>query len=131
MLIVVLVIGVKEVRSNQGGYISLSEALFSAFLIYIIATVLNTIFSYILFNWIDPNLPVLLKEQSIYNAVEKMRNMGESEEEINKKLEMLDGLINISSVKMMSLKFIIDSALSFIACFIIALIMKKKRAIFE
>ena len=100
-------------------------------MIYIIATVLNTIFSYILFNWIDPNLPVLLKEQSIYNAVEKMRNMGESEEEINKKLEMLDGLINISSVKMMSLKFIIDSALSFIACFIIALIMKKKRAIFE
>ena len=52
VLLIVLVMGVKEVRTGQEGYISLSEALFTAFFIYVIATLLSTLFNYVLFNYI-------------------------------------------------------------------------------
>lgn len=131
VLLIVLVMGVKEVRAGQEGYISLSEALFTAFFIYVIATLLSTLFNYVLFNWIDPNLPILLKEKTIETTVEMMQKFGASEEDINKALSQLDGKLDVASPSIMFWNFIKGSAFGFVIAFIIALIMKKKRAIFE
>lgn len=131
VLIVVLVKGVQEVRTAQGGYISLSEALFTAFLIYVIASFVNTIFNYALFNWIDPNLPILLKEKAISTTVEMMQKFGGSEEDINKVLEQMDNDMDLASASTMFWNFLKGSAFGFVIAFIVALVLKKKRPIFE
>jgi hypothetical protein len=131
VLIFVLVMGVKEVRTAQGGFISLSEALFTAFLIYVIASFLNSVFNYALFNWIDPNLPVILKEKTIETTVEMMQKFGAGEEDINKVLEQMDKDMDLGSASAMFWNFLKGSAFGFIIAFIIALIMKRKRPIFE
>jgi hypothetical protein len=131
VFLVVLVLGVKEVKTGQGGYISLSEALFTAFLVFVICSFLNNAFNYVLFNWIDTNLPVLLKEKTITTTVEMMQKFGGSEEEINKILEQLDKDIDLASPSKMLWNFLKGSAVGFVISFIIALIMKKKRPIFE
>lgn len=131
VLIAVVVMGVKEVRTAQGGFISLSEALFTAFLVYVIATLINTGFNYVLFNWVDPNLPVILKEKAIETTVEMMQKFGGSEEDINKVLEQMDEQMDLASASTMFWNFLKGSAFGFIVSFIIALIMKKKRPMFE
>ncbi len=131
VLIYVLVMGVKEVRTAQEGFISLSEALFTAFLVYVIATFFNTIFNYVLFNYIDTNLPVLLKEKALTTTVEMMQKFGGSEEDINKVLEQMDKDMDLASASTMFWNFLKGSAFGFVVSFIIALIMKKKRPMFE
>jgi Protein of unknown function (DUF4199) len=131
VLIFVLVMGVKEVRTAQEGFISLSEALFTAFLIYVIASFLNSVFNYVLFNWIDPNLPILLKEKAIETTVEMMQKFGGSEEDINKVLEQMDKDMDLGSASNLFWNFLKGSAFGFIIAFIIALILKKKRPVFE
>lgn len=131
VLIAVIVMNVKEVRNNQGGYISLSEALFAAFLVYVIASFINTLFNYALFNWIDPNLPVLLKEKTIETTVEMMQKFGASEDDINKTLAQLDEKMDVGSFSTQFWNFLKGSAFGFVISFIIALIMKKKRPVFE
>ena len=131
ILIVLLRSGVKEIKNNQGGYISLSEALFASFLIYLIASFLNMLFSYALMTWIDPNLPVLMKEKTIQTTVEMMQKFGGSEEDINKVLEQMDKDMDLASASTMFWNFLKGSAFGFVVSFIVALIMKKKRPIFE
>ncbi len=131
VLILVLVMGVKEVRTAQEGFISLSEALFTAFLIYVIASFLNSAFNYVLFNWIDPNLPILLKEKAIETTVEMMQKFGGSEADINKVLEQMDKDMDLGSASNLFWNFLKGSAFGFIIAFIIALILKKKRPVFE
>ncbi len=130
ILIVLLRTGVKEIKNNQGGYISLSEALFASFLIYLIASFLNMLFSYALMTWIDPNLPVLMKEKTIQTTVEMMQKFGGSEEDINKALDSLDS-IDTASFSSQFWNFAKGSAFGFIISFIVALIMRKKRPVFE
>lgn len=131
VFIAVIVLNVKEVRNNQGGYISLSEALFAAFLVYVVASFINTLFNYALFNWIDPNLPVLLKEKTIETTVEMMQKFGASEDDINKTLAQLDEKMDVGSFSTQFWNFLKGSAFGFVISFIIALIMKKKRPVFE
>ncbi len=130
IFVVLIVMGVKEVRSGQKGFITLSEALFAGFLIYVIASFVHTVFQYALFNWIDPNLPILLKEKSIEMAVELMQKFNTPEDVVNKELAKLDEL-NVASAGTMFWNFLKGSAFGFVICFIIALIMKKKRPMFE
>lgn len=130
VMIVLLRSGVKEIKNNQGGYISLSEALFAAFLMYIIASFLNMLFSYALMTWIDPNLPVLMKEKTIQTTVEMMQKFGGSEEDINKTLDALDA-VDTASFGTQFWNFVKGSAFGFVISFIIAIIMRKKRPVFE
>ncbi len=131
VLLTVIVMGIKEVKTGQEGFISLSEALFAGFLVYVTASFIHTIFQYALFNWIDTNLPVLLKEKTIETTVEMMQKFGASEDDINKTLTQLDGKLDVSSAGAMFWNFLKGSAFGFVICFIIALIMKKKRPMFE
>lgn len=131
VLIGVIIMGVKEVKTGQEGFISLSEALFAGFLVYVIASLVHTVFQYALFNWIDTNLPVLLKEKTIETTVEMMQKFGASEDDINKTLADLDSKLDMTSAGAMFWNFLKGSAFGFVVCFIIALIMKKKRPMFE
>ncbi|HMS97283.1 MAG TPA: DUF4199 domain-containing protein [Saprospiraceae bacterium] len=66
-----MVSAVKETRNENGGFISLRQAFTPAWITYLFYAVLSSLFSYILMNFIDPDLIVMAKEVSI-EAIEKM-----------------------------------------------------------
>ncbi len=129
--IVLLVLGIREIKNGQEGFISLSEALFAGFFIYVIATLISSVFQYILMSVIDPNLHVLLRETVLENTVSMMQKFGASEEDINKAIEgMNQDQFDITPYRMF-INFLWSSAIGLIIAFILALIMRKKRPVFE
>ncbi len=131
LCILFMVLAVKEVKKNQGGFISLSEALFCGFFVYAIGALISGVFSYVLMTWIDPNLPLLIREVSIEKTVEMMNKFGASEEDISKALDNINEQPTAVSIKSSLIGFIASSALGFVIAFILAAILRKKQPVFE
>jgi hypothetical protein len=129
--IVLMVLGLREIRSGQEGFISLSEALFAGFFIYIIASLISSVFQYLLMTVIDPNLPVIMRETVMENTIGMMQKFGASEEDIAKAIEGMDqSQFDITPYRMF-INFLWSSAIGLLIAFIMALIMRKKRPVFE
>ena len=129
--IVLLVLGILEVRKGQEGFISLSEALFAGFFMYIIATLISSVFQYLLMTVIDPTLPALMRDTVLENTVSMMQKFGAAEEDINKAIEgMNQEQFDITPYRMF-INFLWSSAIGLIIAFILALILRKKRPVFE
>lgn len=111
-------------RNSLGGYISWKEALTPTWLTAVIASFISTIFTWILFAFIDPSLQEKQKEQAI-KMTEKMRSfIGDAETE--KQLEELDGK-NFGSISIYLQYFLIAILVYFLIASIIALIIRRKR----
>jgi hypothetical protein len=131
-IIVFIVLSVKEFKLTQEGYINLSEALFTAFFTYVISALISDVcFYYVLMNFIDPNLPIIIKDTAVNNTLAMMQKFGSSEADISKVLETLNEQDYSVTLKRVGLKFLSTSAFGFVLSFIIAAIMKKKRPVFE
>jgi hypothetical protein len=89
-IITFIVLSIKEFKSTQEGYISLSEALFTGFFTFVIGSLISALFGYLLMNFIDTNLPIIIKDTVIENAVAMMQKFGASEADISKALERLN-----------------------------------------
>ena len=60
-IITFIVLSVKEFKLTQEGYINLSEALFTGFFTFVIGSLISALFGYVLMNFIDTNLPIIIK----------------------------------------------------------------------
>lgn len=130
-IITFIVLSIKEFKSTQEGYISLSEALFTGFFTFVIGSLISALFGYVLMNFIDTNLPIIIKDTVIENAVAMMQKFGASEADISKALERLNEQDYSVTLKRVGLNFLGTSAFGFVLSFIVAAIMKKKRPVFE
>src|SRR5690606_11238401 len=75
--IVLMVIAVNEYRDANEGYILFKEGFKAAWLTFIIGVTIVNLFTYVLYNFIDPGLIDLAKEKTM-EAIEKMGSlMGE------------------------------------------------------
>lgn len=75
--IVLMVMAVNEYRDANEGYILFKEGFKAAWLTFIIGVTIVNIFSYLLYNYIDPGLIDVAKEKTM-EAIEKMGSfMGE------------------------------------------------------
>jgi len=89
----------EEKRINEG-YLSFGEALKVTFLTYTIGTLIHTIFTYVMFNFIDPSLNELMREVSIESAeffAELIGNEAEMEQ-VYDQLEKQDITMSFSVV---------------------------------
>lgn len=73
-LIYFMVNAVKETRDGYGGYITLRQAFAPAWITYLIYAVISSIFTFVLMNYIDPDMITMAKEISI-EAFEKMSGL--------------------------------------------------------
>jgi hypothetical protein len=77
LVIAFLYLSLKETRHLQEGFLSFGEGLKSSFITYMIGTLIGTIFSYLLLNYIAPDLLTLQKESSIAIANDMTSWMGD------------------------------------------------------
>jgi hypothetical protein len=124
-----MVQAVLEERKENGGLIPFPKAFSHAWVTYLIYSVLITIFTFVLYNIIDPNLSVLVKEKAI-EAFQKMSGFL-GEKGVEEAIEEMDKTDQFS-LQSMAIGFL--SRLLFpgaIIALIIGLIMKKEGDPFE
>ncbi len=110
-------------KNDNGGYLSFMDTFLEGFKTYAIAAIIYYIFYYILFNFIDPGLTELLKEQAI-EAIEKMAGLvgGDGMEAAMDAIESQDFSIGIGSALMSLFMSILGGG---IVALIVAVFIKK------
>src|SRR5688572_6529670 len=74
-------------RNSTGRYISYGKAFIHGFIVLATAGVVNFIFSIVLYDFIDPELPTKLSEAIILNTEDTMRSFGAPEDQIDKTID--------------------------------------------
>ncbi len=128
LLIAIIVFGIvssMKSKSIQNGFISFKEAFSSYFIAIAIGLIISTIVSAIIFNVVDPDAAITLKQKIMDSQVEMMRNFGAPEDAIAEtvdKLEAQENMFSIGSI-LQSLAF---QLIGFsIVGLIVALVVKK------
>ncbi|MBK0378963.1 DUF4199 domain-containing protein [Mucilaginibacter segetis] len=76
IVIVLLVIFGIEVRKNVGGFWNYGEAFRSLIIMSVFISILTVLYSFILFKYIDPELPTKVNAAILDNLTTKLSNMG-------------------------------------------------------
>ncbi|MBO9205381.1 MULTISPECIES: DUF4199 domain-containing protein [Niastella] len=128
--IVVCVLGLLQIKKQQGGYLEFGQALKTSFQIFVIGSLIASIFQFVLFNYIDVPFRQALAQETAQKAEQWMRNFGASESEIEKKVdETMDQ--NNYTVGRLLLGFVFGCIFWFIVSLIVSAIIKRKRPPFE
>lgn len=129
VLVLAVLAGLQQKKAN-GGFLEFGEALKVSFTVFAIAFLIQTIFSYVLLNLIDPSFRDALELATLEKAEEVLRAFGMSENQID---EAMKRSMNRNSYSLlnMSLGFAINCIGCFLVSLIIAAIIKKKRPPFE
>jgi Protein of unknown function (DUF4199) len=112
----------KEYKAANGGNGSFKELFTASWLSYLIAGIISTAFTYVLYNYIAPNLIEITKEISMED-LEKMKGKI-SEEYYEEMMKQLDG--NPMGISYSFLYLFIKYALAAIPAMIVAASMKKE-----
>ena len=93
MLIIIIIFGIISAMKSRGllnGFISFKEAFTSYFITIALGLAISTIVSIVIFNFIDPDAAIALKEKILNSTVEMMQNFGAPEEAIAETVEKME-----------------------------------------
>ena len=118
------VVSAAKSKSLLNGFISFKQAFSSYFITIAVAVLISTLVTFILFNYIDPDAAIMLKEIVLEKTTTLMENFGAPASEIEKavvEMEKQDTFAIGTQVKSLAQGFIFYSIIGLI----VALIMKK------
>lgn len=129
IIAIAVIAGLRQKKLN-GGYLTLGEGLKTVFMVFALGFLLQTLFSYILFNYIDVPFRDALTQAGMEKAEAFMKRMGASESQIE------DAMKNASDPKNNTffstlLSYAVTCVIFFVISLIIAAIIRKKRPPFE
>ncbi|MFY0254945.1 DUF4199 domain-containing protein [Chitinophaga sp. 30R24] len=126
VFIVVAFLAGKEKKKELGGYISFKDALKPVFTAFIIGTAIITVYQYILYKFIDPQLVDALKQNLLDSTAKWMHKFKAPQEEIDKQLDELSKTdFNVSFAKSF-MDFLKGIIFYFVIAAIVAVIIRKK-----
>lgn len=128
--IVLAVLGGRQQKKLQGGYLEFSEALKTTFTILVLGALMSTAFMVILLNYIDHSFGEALNQETAMKTEEFMRKFGAPEADIEKASEKIMNENNYSLAKQ-SVSFAFGCIFWFLLALIISAIIKKKKPEFE
>ncbi|SMD33244.1 Protein of unknown function [Reichenbachiella faecimaris] len=125
-------IGKKYRDDHTEGFISFGDAFKFLFIAGIIGAIINGVFSIVLFNFIDPELPEILTEQVLKNTESMMETFGAPAEQMDEALEQIEkdmaGKFSVGGILQGSWAWLLGAGLIGLIC---GAIIKKKRPEFE
>lgn len=131
MVITFMVLSARQQRNEEGGYLSYGKAVMNSLGVNVISTLISVLFTAVLYNVIDPELPESLKAISLENMVETMESFGSSEADIDNALKMAEERQVDYDFKGLSLVAVIAIAMNFIIGLIVSIFTRKKEPLFE
>lgn len=116
-MILIMVLAGLEYRREHGNTMLYGEAFKVTFLTTIVGMVLSSIFSYVLLNFIDPDMMDVMVEKAIDSTESLMRSVGAPEDQVDETLaklenEMPNQFTLVGTLKNMLNVFIIGAILS-------------------
>jgi hypothetical protein len=130
ILIVIAVLAGLAKRKANNGYLPFAEALKTVFGTMVLAMLIQTIFNYVLFNYIDVSFGEAMKQASIDKAEEMMQSLNVPQDTIDKEIDKASKE-NPNSLVNLFMGFGIFAIISFIISLIIAAIIKRNKPEFE
>lgn len=124
--VVFAVLACLKLKRENGGYLSFREALKTSFGILVITSLVTSLFSFVLFNYIDTSFADSMKQVTIEKTQQMMAKFKVPQEEIDKQINKL-ATENIYSIGKILQSFIFGCVAYFIIALIIAAIVKKKK----
>jgi len=128
LFIVIIVFGIistAKSKSMLDGIISFKDAFSSYFITVAIGFIISTVVSIIIFNVIDPEAAIALKEQTIDATIEMMRSLGAPEDAVEETLTKMEEQKNQFSIGPQIQSTFIFLGIQAVIGLIIALVMKK------
>ena len=116
-------------KKDLGGFMTFKEGFTTYFVSALIGIAISVIFNILLFNFIDPEAAVTLKEMTLESTAEMMKNFGAPTSEIKKAVEKLEDYDQFSTLEQLkgSIWSIVGSA---IFGLILSAIFKKNQPVF-
>ena len=120
-----LIWGGIDFRKANNDEISFVEALMATIIIALISSFIGTLFSYILMNYIDPQLPELIKQKVIENTVAMMEKFNTPDDKIDEAIENIKSQSFSGGISDYALKFANSMIMNTIFCLIVAAFIKR------
>lgn len=130
LIILIAVLAAQKLKKLNGGYLPFAEALKIIFVVFALGFLLETIFSYILLNFIDTDFREAMTQAAMEKMAALFKRLGSSEEQIEKMMEEGSKKENYSLGKVL-LGYGLGCIISFIFALIIAAIVKKNKPVFD
>lgn len=126
LTITLAILSLFKSKKILNGFISFKDAFSSYFITIAIAVIISSIISFVIFNFVDPEAAIVLKEKAMDNQVEMLKNFGSPEETIEQVVEAGE-----KSGDLFSIINILKSTAGYLVFYsiiglIIALILKKE-----
>ncbi|WP_338730988.1 DUF4199 domain-containing protein [Mangrovimonas cancribranchiae] len=128
LLLIVIVFGIistVKTKSALQGIISFKEAFTSYFLTVLIGIAISSVVSILIFNVIDPEAAIVLKEKIVDSQVQMMRNFGAPEEAVAEAVEKMEAESNMFSIGNVLQSLVFQLVGFSIVGLIVALVLKK------
>ena len=123
----VMYFGTKDYRDKHlGGYMEYGKAFSSNFLIGLYACIISTVYTFLLFKFIDPTLIDTIKETAINAAMQKNSNV--SEEQIEQGMSKMSFLMSPTFFAITALFG--GAIMAALAGLIVAIFQKKEKTLF-
>jgi hypothetical protein len=130
IVITMAVLAALKVRRSNEGFLEFGEALKVTFTVFAIALLIQTLFTYILFNYIDVDFKNAVSQEVMNKSEQMMKKFGASDEQIQKALDAERHSDQFSAGRVF-LGYAITCIVSFIFCLLISLIVKKSKPAFN
>ena len=128
--IVFATLGGVQQKKYQGGYLEFNEALKTTFLVLVIGSLIQTLFMFILLNYIDVPFREALNQEAADMSEKMMRKFGAPESQIEQARDKMMSENNYSFGKQ-SISFAFGCIFWFLVALIISAIIKKKKPEFD
>lgn len=130
LTVTILIIAGRDLKEQQGGYLSFKEAFVSSFIIYAIAGAIIVVYQILLYNVFAPEIAENLQKETLNQQVGVWEIMGMSDEEIDEQVAAMQDR-NIFGPTWQLIAYAGSLLFGLIIAAIIAAIVKKNKPEFE
>ena len=120
-----LIFSITSQRKELGGFISFNQAFIICFVVFIGGALIQNIFSYFLYNFIDPGLAEFIKQKAIETTSSMMEKFGAPQESIDKSIDDMQNENFSQTPARISLQFFYSIIYGGFISLILAAIFKK------
>lgn len=130
VIVTMAVLAALKARKANEGFLEFSQALKVTFTVFVLAFLVQTIFNYILLNFIDVSFKEALAQEVMNKTEQMLKKMGMSDSQIDEHFENERSKDQFSLGRTF-LGYAITCIVSFIFCLLISLIVKRSKPAFN
>lgn len=130
VVITMAVLAALKYRRSNEGFMEFREALKITFTVFALSFLIQTLFTYVLFNFIDVQFSEAYSQEALDRSEQFLRKMGMSDAKIDEEMDKQRNVNQFSILRMLT-SYAVLCIVSFIFCLLISVIVKKSKPTFN